>query len=420
MPAGVRDRDTLRCALRSDGVEGVVFVAWTQVHEQVAEHPGVELRVALGDGAAVRFPRVAIPAGTVARWPVNLAVGGSRVRWATASVVTELVGGGGVAGPTLVLLAEPGIPAQVGFEDRVVVPVVGERVAVDGGAVLVLDAADRLRLWVLEVAGARRLFRSDVPLWVDGGRVFARVGGSEVGGPEVGGSGPDRSGVEVWDGAGFVAVAGADVEGRAAVGRWPVEVSEVRDAAAVPTSYGERDGRAAAPSVAVVAERGARWEVTGLDAGGVAGAASGTDVSASLRRRLTVEFAGDVAHLVVPCSAGTGGGAGSVGVAGGAGSACRAGAAGVGGEPAGICDGAGWHVVADRFWDGTPWHLDLDAAGVGAGAQLRILPLAPDAPVWLAPAAAERRRAGSGDLCALDAVTLEVSDAVVLDLPPLT
>jgi hypothetical protein len=71
----------------------------------------------------------------------------------------------------------------------------------------------------------------------------------------------------------------------------------------------------------------------------------------------------------------------------------------------------GGAVVADRFWVGKPWHVDLDAIGAAARrtVTLLILPLHPEAPVRLDEDAAARRAATPGALCALDAVTVEQS-----------
>lgn len=402
MPSGVGDRETMRCALRSDGVEGVVFLAWTQAHEQLADLADVAIRVALADETEVAFPSVTIPAGTLARWPVNLAVGNSRVRWATASVLTVLGDG------TLVLLAEPGVEPLVAAE-RVRAAVPGRVLEADGVRVLVLDAADRLGVWVLEVAGEQRLFRSEVPLWVDEGRLWARV------------DGPVQ--VAVWNGADFVDLAHGPVGG---VGAWPVDVELVREASRVPSGYGERAGRAAAPSVADVAAGAARWRLAGLDPGlsagldpGWAGARAGDrGGQGSRRRRLVVHFAGDVAQVLAP-AAGSGPKAGGGSGAGGSGeAACLAGSVRSEIERGGVAAGEGWRVVADRFWDGQPWHLDLDALGIGDEAELRILPLAPDAEVWLAGSARARRRGADGELCSLDQVSLTVSHAVEVDLDP--
>ncbi|RMI09600.1 hypothetical protein EBM89_09740 [Cellulomonas triticagri] len=133
-----------------------------------------------------------------------------------------------------------------------------------------------------------------------------------------------------------------------------------RPAGEVPAGYGSSQGRASAPAPDVVAGLAASWALHDV----------GERSDGGDRRLLTITWAGDVAELLV--------------------------------------DG---HVVADRFWDGTPWVLDLDAVpGAEAGrVAVRVLPLHPDAAVWLPAGAQDRRRCEPGPLCALDAVTLERS-----------
>ncbi|MFC8190342.1 hypothetical protein ACFUMH_01625 [Cellulomonas sp. NPDC057328] len=65
-------------------------------------------------------------------------------------------------------------------------------------------------------------------------------------------------------------------------------------------------------------------------------------------------------------------------------------------------------MVADRFGDGTPWHVDLDVlpGAVADRVGVRVLPLHRAARVWLPAGAADRRRSGHGPLGALDAVSL--------------
>jgi len=127
LPRGLGDRTTLRWALRSDGDEGFVFLSHHQPYEQVAAVRDVQLAVALDDETIV-LPSVPveIPAGTVARWPVGLHLdaphGRTRLRWATASVLT-LLPAGAATGPVLVAATTPGVPVEVcveGEEPRVV------------------------------------------------------------------------------------------------------------------------------------------------------------------------------------------------------------------------------------------------------------------------------------------------------------
>jgi len=121
-----------------------------------------------------------------------------------------------------------------------------------------------------------------------------------------------------------------------------------------PASYGKRAGRAAAPDADAIARHGSTWSLRLPDA-------------APGRRVLHVDWAGDVAVLEV--------------------------------------DG---RVVADRFWDGTPWTVGLDPLGLTPDAELtvRIVPLHPGANVRLPDEAEARRRAVDSSLVALDGVRL--------------
>ncbi|MCE0535558.1 beta-galactosidase [Kineosporia rhizophila] len=135
-----------------------------------------------------------------------------------------------------------------------------------------------------------------------------------------------------------------------------VQVSQTREFGPPLASYGSFGGRASAPSPESIAQQAGVFELE--DVG---------EPVAGTRRLLEIEWAGDVAQLCVDDE-----------------------------------------VVADRFWDGTPWTVDLDTVPGASGAQvsLRILALHPEADVWLDVAALDRRRAEIEPLAALDAVTL--------------
>ena len=55
-------------------------------------------------------------------------------------------------------------------------------------------------------------------------------------------------------------------------------------------------------------------------------------------------------------------------------------------------------VVMDSFWDGSVWELDASDFHVGRSFELRIVPLRPDAAVWVPEAAEQLRRATAGSL----------------------
>ncbi|MCU1565929.1 MAG: Beta-galactosidase, partial [Pseudarthrobacter sp.] len=65
-------------------------------------------------------------------------------------------------------------------------------------------------------------------------------------------------------------------------------------------------------------------------------------------------------------------------------------------------------VVADRFWDGSPWVIETHDAEIRHGAEilLQILPLPKEAKVGVPQAAQQRRDDTDGDLAALDSMEL--------------
>ncbi|MBT2517563.1 beta-galactosidase [Streptomyces sp. ISL-90] len=366
LPAGVDDAQTLRWALRSDGESGWVFVTWQQPHVALETYYGAQFAVTLDRGTAV-FPYspVDVPAGTIAHWPVNLELGGVRLDWATASPLTVLGG----EHPTLVVVAEAGIPIELAAHGATVEtdpdaaitsPAPGvfvvdasevRRLELAQGegrlAVLVVPAASAALIWVLDATGERRLVLSDAPVHEDAtGALVVRSS-----------TAPDVQEYRVQAGRFEHVTFAARVPGRDVL----VEVSAPQPGDVPPASYGDRAGRASAPTREDVARYGTAWTIPLPPKG-------------HGRRTLEIEWAGDVARLEL-----------------------------------------GDEVVADRFWDGTPWTIGLDALGAlgaGAGADaaleltLRIVPLRPEASVHLPAAAAARREASSSPLVALDSVRL--------------
>jgi hypothetical protein len=148
-PGGLSDRETLRWALRSDGGEGFVLISHHQPYEQVADAPAVQLEVRF-DGETLTFPSqpVDIPAGTLARWPVGLRLGSTRLSWVTASALTVLPApeGSPARGMTLVVAADPGVPVEVAVEGDVPCRVGTGIHAVGDAWLLVLDSAQNA--WV--------------------------------------------------------------------------------------------------------------------------------------------------------------------------------------------------------------------------------------------------------------------------------
>ncbi|BCW20491.1 hypothetical protein NtRootA9_31990 [Arthrobacter sp. NtRootA9] len=371
MPGGIDDTTTLRWALRSDGAAGFVFITWHQPHLPLGTYEGARFGAVL-DGGTVTFPGspVDIPAGTVAHWPVNLEVAGVTVSWATASPLTVLQPSAQEPDslPTLVLAAEPGIPVELCFPEGTEVHGAGSADPAGtyrphaaeptvfttryGDAqldVLVLPAEAANGAWVLGTAPNRALVLSADPVWLDG---TGRLAGRSQAPAEV---------LRYRAGArSFEAVETVLRQGPAAL--HTVKTELLRPAGPVPATYGSSANRAAAPSPDTIAGLAETYR---LSIPGEALAAH--DLLDQGHNELEIHWAGDVARLLV--------------------------------------DGS---VVADRFWDGSPWVLDTYGAGIRPGAEvtLEILPLSPAAEVGLPAEAQRRREASRGDLAALDLVRL--------------
>ncbi|MGY6498445.1 MAG: beta-galactosidase [Microcella sp.] len=362
-PRDLDDRGTVRWASRTDGEAALAVVSWHQPHEPLPTLSDVQLPVPLGDSVEpVPALPVALPPGTLARWPVRWPIGAQLLRSASASLLTELPGDE----PMTVLQAHDGVPVLLAVEPGVSVTGEGVRAvgehpgmwvvdasrsrlatvgeAGDAARMLVLSPDDASAAWVLSTARGRELYVSGDDLWVDadGGLVARAVG-------------------RIARARRFDPDAGAWAEVRlqpAEPGEpWHAELAPrlVRVAGDAPPHYGYRERRPSAPTPADRERLGAEWSLE-LPA----------DASDPDDLLLTVDWRGDVAELLV--------------------------------------DG---RVVCDRFWDGSPWQLRLREWGVTPDSRcaLRIVPLHPRNPVHL-PVEAQALRDESEPLLGLDRVTV--------------
>jgi hypothetical protein len=114
MPEGKRDAETPRVAGRIQDDHGFVFVNNYQRIYDLPEHRNFQVRLKVPSGV-VDIPRapVTLPSGTYAIWPVNLDVGGTRLRFATAQPLCKLDDPN-----TLVFFTWPGISPQFAFEEK--------------------------------------------------------------------------------------------------------------------------------------------------------------------------------------------------------------------------------------------------------------------------------------------------------------
>ncbi|GID51970.1 beta-galactosidase [Actinoplanes couchii] len=363
-PTGVEDSSTLRFALRSDGTSGFLFLAWHQPHFPLPVYTGARFRVALAD-SEIEFPAqpVDVQPGTLARWPLHLTLGGVTVRYATASALTVLPGESGLPGetggvPTLVLIAEPGIPAEIAVSETVHTVEPGfAPLSLGGLDVLVLPSSSAAEVWVTE-DGNRRLFLSEDELqWDAGGTVTVKAS--------------KPADVRVYTPASrtFTTVTAASTPVTAstaassiaegpAVSSFvePVTVEELRPAAAtVPVSYGKHEGRPSAPSPEVFAELAAVHRLT-LPA-------SAADRSAD--PLLRIRWAGDIGELRIDDT-----------------------------------------PVTDRYWDGAVWTVNLTDIGwtPESDLTLHLLPLAAGSPVSVPAEVRNRLTEAETQLLSIDTV----------------
>jgi len=316
-PIDVHDRRTLRWAVRSDGRSGFVFLNTHQPHEPLQGVAGVQLRIGLDDGEIlVPDAPIDIPSGVIARWPLGLDIEGVRIEWATATVIGVVAG----ALPTLVLKEHAGIDPRILFSAGATGELDGESIdlaeprVLRAGRPLVVD--DALRVLLVSEAQADRLW-----FLTDGLIESEHPVWQENGGPVVRAAGEPS--VARWDGTGFVTLA---LRPPSSASEREVTIEPLRDAGSAPEHYGVRNGRSSAPTDDQIDEVAAVWRVPVP--------ARGTVPEEGARVELVIAFEGDVAQL-------------------------RA-------------DGV---PIADRFWNGLDWRIDITRLDPSAELTLHITPL---------------------------------------------
>ncbi|TMR93803.1 glycosyl hydrolase family 35 [Nonomuraea basaltis] len=393
-PGGTADRSTLRWSVRSDGRSGFLFVNNHQPVETLPAHDDVQFTVTLG-GRDLVVPRrpVIVPSGASFVWPLVRRVGAGTLLTASAQPVCTL------DGPVLVLTQVAGIPVDLVFDAATVTAVNGPRVdgsgagvlgaaagdagepvtvtrdgrdlvvrglrpgtdclvrvtAADGSVahVLVLDEAGALTATRGRVWGADRLILSPRPAVVDGDRLVLygghagdrlRVFPSPA--EDDGFALPAEGGRFARLGAGWAAEGVFGVIELPAPDTEPVAAVVEQVAVAGPPRRPVIDansGRASAPTDADFADA-AVFRVT------VPAELLHGDDEVLLR----LDWSGDVGRAYI-----------------------------------------GGRLVSDQFWYGPPWELGLrrfreELLEHGA-VELRLLPMAEDAPIYVSPEARARK-----------------------------
>ncbi|MEV0634817.1 beta-galactosidase [Streptomyces sp. NPDC050619] len=372
-PSAQDDRDTLRWAVRGDGCSGFLFVNNHQPHEPLPDHPDTSFTVEFPDGGAeLTLPStpVTVPRGAYFCWPLRLDVAGLQLEWATAQPVCTV----DVDGRTvLVLAAIDGIAPELALDASTVASVgvpsgnvtaVGGRLMVTGlrpgtDALVEVDTADggRVGLLVLDAATARTAYRGvawgaeRLVLWGEGvvfDHAEVRLHGSSLGTSFAVLPAPERA--PVVDGV-PVSAAADGVFTRYSVPSaeaddTTVSITLVRPAGPAPDLSTGVQNRASAPADKYFDTVAAEYRVDVPD-----DRPPGT--------LLRIHWTGDVGRAYV-----------------------------------------GDALVADQFFSGRVWDIGVDRLPADAlradGLRLRVLPLHPDAPVYV-----PREAAGAGERAAV-------------------
>ncbi|MFD5837982.1 beta-galactosidase [Streptomyces collinus] len=361
-PAGQHDRSTLRWAVRTDGTSGFLFVTNHQPHEPLPDHPDTAFTVDFPHAPTLTLPSapVTVPSGAYFCWPLRLEVAGLRLEWATAQPLCTVEADGRTV---LVLSATDGIAPELALDADTVASVAvpsGEITPVAGrvlvsdvrpgtDALVEVETADgsRVGLLVLDAATARTVYRGRAwgaeRLVLCGDGVVFDEHRSEVrlhspSAEPTFAVLPAPDSALVVDGAG-VREAADGVFTRYTVDAGPpagtvATVTSVRPGGPAPGPVTGVQGRASVPGEKDVDAAAAEYRV---------------DVPEDLLQNpsgvlLRLRWTGDLARACV-----------------------------------------GDTLVADQFWSGRDWDIGLDRLPGGAlrteGLRLKVLPLAPDAPV---------------------------------------
>jgi beta-galactosidase len=383
-PENLEDTATPRVAARLNGDHGYIFINNYQRTYPLPERKNLQVRLETPEGA-MNVPRapVDVPSGAYVIWPVNLDVGGTTVRYATAQLLCKVQ-----KRDTYVFFAWPGIPAEFAFKEPAAGSIealsgqlsrdgqmiyvrgirpgtnVAIRIERPGGAkaqIIVLSREQALNTWKAKLEGQERLVISHDDLFFDGDRVYLRAQepSFEVGFfPRVNHT---PSGFKPVEPEGVFDHYNAAVKERSVTAR----VETLRDADDPPPLRMGRDV-AMAPTEADF-EKGARWRIQ----------IPKTELSGVSNLYLRLRYVGDIARIY-----------------------------------------AGSELVDDNFYNGTPWEIGLDripARRLEKGLGLTILPLRQDVPIYLPPGA-RPDFPQSGEVLKLEQVEVVPEYQAVMDL----
>lgn len=190
---GSEDPSELRWAVRSNGERGYLFATTYQpVKRAIDAQADVQIAVEFSnDTVVVPSTPIDLPQGVSIAWPLNFQINDAlTLRYATADVFTRIEDS---EGTIFALAATDGVRVELCFEgDHDVAgpatahiiggntiveltqePDINTVITVSGQRILILDESSSVRIYRLNVGGQDRLVRSTAPIYVDGDNLVA-------------------------------------------------------------------------------------------------------------------------------------------------------------------------------------------------------------------------------------------------------
>jgi len=194
LPTSLHDVSTPRVSARLQNDHGFLFINNYQRTYPLSEHKNFQVHLKL-PAEQIDIPRrpLTIPTGSYTFWPVNLALGRSVLRYATAQLICKLADAN-----TYVFFAVPGIPPEFAFEEKNgdaieasearversaglvfvghVNPGTGSAIRLRGrngeaAQIVVLSPQQAQSLWKLTLGGKERLILSAAQVYADGDKL---------------------------------------------------------------------------------------------------------------------------------------------------------------------------------------------------------------------------------------------------------
>jgi beta-galactosidase len=174
-PANLKDFDTLRWDIRSDGKSGFLFYNNQQPYQPLPEHRDIQFAVKTDAGTAV-IPRqpISIPSGSYGIWPINLDCDGVTLDYATVQPICRIADN--TDSPVYFFTELDGVRpefALAGQDPQVVTPSTGVALTAKNASgktvtFVVLTAEQGKELYHASFAGRDRVILSKATVFADG------------------------------------------------------------------------------------------------------------------------------------------------------------------------------------------------------------------------------------------------------------